>query len=111
MRFSCFVIPDLFSLTTYALTLCVSIFGSIMTVCKQPVAILALNATSIYVVMIREWGRDRLFKSSNYLYFLQMYGEEMFMKVYENVCKVCAVYACDSYVCLYRLWWRFWQQC
>ncbi|MBP5440783.1 MAG: hypothetical protein J6Y14_07735 [Fibrobacter sp.] len=28
-----------------------------MTVCKQPVATLALNATSSYVVMIREWGR------------------------------------------------------
>ena len=82
MRFSCFVIPDLFSLTTYALTLCVSIFGSIMTVCKQPVATLALNATSIYVVMIREWGRDRLFKSSNYLYLPQMYGEEMLMKMF-----------------------------
>ena len=27
-----------------------------MTVCKQPVATLALNATSSYVVMIREWG-------------------------------------------------------
>ncbi|WP_255405651.1 hypothetical protein [Fibrobacter sp. UWB16] len=31
-----------------------------MTVCKQPVATLALNATSSYVVMIREWGRHRL---------------------------------------------------
>jgi len=38
------------------LTLCVSIFGSIMTVCKQPVATLALNATSTYVSMIRVWG-------------------------------------------------------
>ncbi|MBO4830760.1 MAG: hypothetical protein J5534_15300 [Fibrobacter sp.] len=28
-----------------------------MTVCKQPVATLALNATSSYVVMIHEWGR------------------------------------------------------
>ena len=34
-----------------------------MTVCKQPVATLALNATSSYVVMIREWGRDHLFKN------------------------------------------------
>jgi len=32
-----------------------------MIVCKQPVATLALNATSSYVVMIREWGRHRLF--------------------------------------------------
>ena len=53
-----------------------------MTVCKQPVATLALKATSSYVVMIREWGRDRLFQSPNFLYFLQMYGEEMFMKMF-----------------------------
>lgn len=33
-----------------------------MTVCKQPVATLALNATSSYVVMIREWGRGRYAK-------------------------------------------------
>ena len=38
------------------MTLCVSIFGSIMTVCKQPVVTLALNATSTYVSMIRVWG-------------------------------------------------------
>ena len=65
MRFSCFVIPDLFSLTTYALTLCVSIFGSIMTVCKQPVATLALNATSTYVIMIRVRGGNLLLKIEN----------------------------------------------
>ncbi|WP_176421804.1 hypothetical protein [Fibrobacter sp. UWB3] len=32
-----------------------------MTVCKQPVATLALNATSTYVSMIRVWGGHLLF--------------------------------------------------
>ena len=33
-----------------------------MTVCKQPVATLALNATSTYVSMIRVWGEHLLLK-------------------------------------------------
>ena len=32
-----------------------------MTVCKQPVATLALNATSTYVIMIRVWGGHLLY--------------------------------------------------
>jgi len=34
-----------------------------MTVCKQPVATLALNATSTYVSMIRVWGGHLLFNA------------------------------------------------